>query len=158
VFTNDEGFYDYWSVMPANYEDIRTRHMHVKIGGDNVGFESPAYTTQFYWPSPYDADIDADGVVDKIISDGVVTDDDAISNAQDGVISGALSGVGADFADLEAGNIFTITNDPLTEGFFAANLDFAMSSTFQVPEPASHTTGMISIALLGLCLRTRRRK
>ena len=94
-FTNEDGVYDYWTVMPANYETIRTRHMHVKIGGENIGFESPVYTTQFYWPSPFDADIDADGVVDKIIEDGVQTNLDAISNAQDGVLSGALSSVGA---------------------------------------------------------------
>jgi protocatechuate 3,4-dioxygenase beta subunit len=61
VFTDEDGNYDLWTVTPANYESIRTRHLHAKVGGENLGFESPVYTTQLYFPDPFDNDIDANG-------------------------------------------------------------------------------------------------
>ena len=130
VFTDASGNYDYWTVMPANYEQVRTRHIHVQIGGGNIGYDSPAYTTQFYWPTPYDADIDADGNVDLIIEDGVQTNLPAINNADDEFIELGYQAVGADFAAVSA-NIFTINNNPIADGFFDGTLDLSMSSEFQ---------------------------
>lgn len=149
IFTDAKGNYDYWSIMPANYEQVRTRHVHVKIGGGNIGYQSPVYTTQFYWPIPYDSDIDADGIVDLIIENGVQTNLPAINNTDDEFIQLGVDAVGADLTAVSA-NIFTINNDPSVDGFFDATLDLTLSSEFQSPVPVPAAIWMMGSAMLGL--------
>jgi protocatechuate 3,4-dioxygenase beta subunit len=132
LFTDDQGNYELWTVMPAAYETIRTRHMHAKIGGENLGFDSWAYTTQLYFPEPYDNDINADGTPDKVIEGGVRTDIDALALKDDFITRQDLDRAGAEFSDLVS-NILTLNNDPLVEGYFDATLNIVMPDVFQVP-------------------------
>ena len=132
LFTDEQGNYELWTVMPANYESIRSRHLHAKIGGENRGFDSWAYTTQVYFPEPYDNDIDSDGSPDKVIEGGVVTDLDAIALGDDFITAGDLERVGAEFSDL-VGNILTVNNDPLVDGYFDTTLNIMMPQVFQAP-------------------------
>ena len=118
--------------MPANYESIRTRHLHAKIGGENKGRDSWAYTTQFYFPEPYDNDIDGDGTPDKVIEGGVPTDLDAIALRNDPITAGDVASVGAEFSDL-VGNILTVSNNPLVDGYFDTTLNIVMPRVFQTP-------------------------
>jgi protocatechuate 3,4-dioxygenase beta subunit len=135
VYTDAEGNYDLWTIVPAAYETVRTRHLHLKIGGVNMGFNSPVYTTQLYFPAPYDNDIDADGTPDKVVQDGVETDFDAISLEDDFFTLADLLTVGAEFSDL-TGNILTLNNNPAIAGYFDATLDIVMPEVFQSPEMA----------------------
>jgi protocatechuate 3,4-dioxygenase beta subunit len=133
IYTDAEGNYELWTVIPAAYETVRTRHLHLKIGGVNLGFESPIYTTQLYFPAPYDNDIDADGTPDKVVQGGFETDFDAIPLEEDFITLGDLTTIGAEFSDL-AGNILTINNDPAIDGYFNATLDIRMSDFFRASE------------------------
>jgi len=130
VFTDSEGNYELWTVVPAVYEATRTRHLHLRIGGANVGFSSPIYTTQLYWPAPYDNDIDADGVPDKVVHGGLQTDFDAISLEDDFITRADMEAVGAEYSDL-AGNTLTLNNDPGVDGYFDATLNMVMPEVFQ---------------------------
>jgi protocatechuate 3,4-dioxygenase beta subunit len=132
VFTDEEGNYELWTVIPAAYETVRTRHLHLKIGGVNLGFQSPVFTTQLYFPTPYDNDIDADGTPDKVVQGSVETDFDAIPLEEDYITLGDLLTIGAEFSDL-AGNILTLNNDPAIDGYFDATLNIRMSDVFQAP-------------------------
>ena len=132
LFTDDQGNYELWTVMPANYESFRTRHLHAKLGGENLGFDSWAYTTQLYFPEPYDNDINADGTSDKVIVAGVPTDLDVIALAEDFLAIGDVDAAGAEFSDL-ASNILTLNNDPLVDGYFDTTLDIMMPHVFQRP-------------------------
>ena len=132
IFTDDQGNYELWTVMPANYEQIRTRHLHAKLGGENLGFDSWAYTTQVYFPEPYDNDIDADGTPDKVIEGGILTDLDAIALKDDFFAIGDVIAAGAESSDL-ASNVLTINNDPLVDGYFDATLNITMPPVFQRP-------------------------
>ncbi|MEJ2705455.1 MAG: hypothetical protein P8Z79_23690, partial [Sedimentisphaerales bacterium] len=136
VFTDAEGNYELWTVVPAAYETVRTRHLHLKIGGVNLGFESPVFTTQLYFPAPYDNDIDADGTPDKVVQGGVETDFDAITLEDDFITMSDLEAVGAEFSDL-VGNILTVNNDLAVDGYFDATLDIVMPEVFQSPEMAN---------------------
>jgi protocatechuate 3,4-dioxygenase beta subunit len=133
VFTDEEGNYELWTVIPAAYETVRTRHLHLKIGGVNLGFSSPVFTTQLYFPTPYDNDIDADGTPDKVVQGGFETDFDAIPLEEDYITLADLLTIGAEFSDL-AGNILTLNNDPAIDGYFDATLSIRMSDVFQAPE------------------------
>jgi len=133
VYTDEEGNYDLWTVIPAAYETVRTRHLHLKIGGLNLGFQSPVFTTQLYFPTPYDNDIDADGTPDKVVQGGFETDFDAIPLEDDYITLADLLTIGAEFSDL-ADNILTVNNDPAIDGYFNATLDIRMSEAFQAPE------------------------
>jgi protocatechuate 3,4-dioxygenase beta subunit len=133
IYTNEEGNYELWTVMPAAYETVRTRHLHLKIGGVNLGFQSPVFTTQLYFPTPYDNDIDADSTPDKVVQGGFETDFDGIPLEEDYITLGDLTTIGAEFSDL-AGNILSINNDPAIDGYFDATLNIRMSDVFQAPE------------------------
>jgi protocatechuate 3,4-dioxygenase beta subunit len=133
VFTDSDGKYELWTVVPAAYEAIRTRHLHLKIGGTNLGFNSSVYTTQLYFPAPYDNDIDADGTPDKVAQGGVQMDFDAIALKDDSIISSDLERVGAAFSDL-ASNILMLNNDPVVDGYFDATLNIVMPQVFQTNE------------------------
>jgi protocatechuate 3,4-dioxygenase beta subunit len=133
IYTDTEGNYELWTVIPAAYETVRTRHLHLKIGGVNLGFQSPVFTTQLYFPTPYDNDIDADGTPDKVVQGGFETDFDAIPLEEDYITLADLLTVGAEFSDL-AGNILTINNEPAIDGYFDATLNIRMSDVFQAPE------------------------
>jgi len=133
IYTDAEGSYELWTVVPAAYETVRTRHLHLKIGGVNLGFQSPVFTTQLYFPSPYDNDIDADGTPDKVIQGGFETNFDAIPLEEDYITLGDLTTIGAEFSDL-AGNILTLNNDPAIDGYFDATLNIRMSDVFQAPK------------------------
>jgi protocatechuate 3,4-dioxygenase beta subunit len=133
VYTDAEGNYELWTVIPAAYETVRTRHLHLKIGGLNLGFQSPVFTTQLYFPTPYDNDIDADGTPDKVVQGGFETDFDAIGLEDDYITLGDLMTIGAEFSDL-TGNILTVNNDPAIDGYFDGTLNIRMSDVFQAPE------------------------
>jgi protocatechuate 3,4-dioxygenase beta subunit len=135
LFTDTEGNYELWTVMPAAYETIRTRHLHLKIGGENLGFDSPIYTTQLYFPVPYDNDIDTDGTLDKVVEGGFETEFDAIALEEDFITMADLEVVGAEFSDLVS-NIVTLNNDPAVEGHFDTTLNIVMPEVFQSPEVA----------------------
>jgi protocatechuate 3,4-dioxygenase beta subunit len=131
VFTDAEGNYELWTVMPAAYDTwFRTRNLHVKIGGLNLGFSSPVLTTQLYFPAPYDNDIDADGTPDEIVLNGMETNLDAITLEDDSYTKTDLEAVSAEFSDL-ASNILTLNNDPEVDGYFDATLNIVMSQAFQ---------------------------
>jgi hypothetical protein len=98
-----------------------------------LGFDSWAYTTQVYFPEPYDNDIDAEGVVDKVDEGGVLTDFDAIALKDDLITLADLDATGAEFSDL-AGNILTLNNDPLADGYFDTTLNIMLPRVFQATE------------------------
>ena len=136
-FTNADGNYELWTTTPGNFETLRSRYLHLYVGGKNEGFSSPLYETGMFFPEPYDDDVNGDGVPDKAYFDRVLSDQDVVGNEQDNFAPQMLEAVGADPADL-ARNIMTLNNDPEADGFLGMTFDITMSHHFQVPIPGDY--------------------
>ena len=133
-FTNDDGSFELWSIVPGQFATLRTRLLHLFIGGENEGFESPFYRTETFFPDPFDKDLNADGIPDKAFIGGELSNEDVVGIENDRFVPVALEGAGAEFTDL-ASNILTIVNDPLVDGYFDTTLNIVMPGAFQAPSP-----------------------
>lgn len=109
LFADELGNYEFNSIMPGLYPG-RTRHVHFKV------FDAQSVerlTSQFYWDSPFDNDVNADGTLD-------------IPNGQ----SLTRDGIFRNNTDL----LVEINNNPVAEGFFDTSFDFVIRTSDPAPD------------------------
>ena len=105
------GRFEFNSIMPGLYPG-RTRHVHFKVyDGQNV----ERVTSQLYWASPFDNDVNADGTTD--INNGT-------SLTRDGIYRNNTP------------LLVEINNDPVADGYFDTSFDFVIRTNDPAPDGA----------------------
>ena len=117
LHADDLGMFEFNSIMPGLYPG-RTRHVHFKVFD---GQDVERLTSQLYWESPYDNDVNADGTTD--IANGT-------SLTRDGIYRNNTE------------ILLQINNNPVADGYFDTMFDFVISTNDPAPDGADFNGDM----------------